>query len=184
MPLAAQAGRRARAEAVWLMAGRAHPGVTIEDRDHGYRALLSRVLSLEKAPPSIAVGILARDASKPDSGGVTVLDVGTWNEFGTVNADGSVRVPARSFIRAWADENQKTARKILTGLMKQVITGKLTEAQALEQFGLWAKGAIQQRMARGVPPPNAQSTIDRKGSSTPLIDTGVLRSSIDFEVRK
>jgi hypothetical protein len=158
-------------------------GVTITDRDHGYRALMSRVLSLKSSPPSVAIGILARDASTPDSAN-TVLDVGTWQEFGTVGPDGKPRIPARSFIRAWADENQKRARKLLAGLMKRVIAGTLTEEQALEQFGLWAKGSIQERMARGVPPPNAQSTVDRKGSSTPLIDTGVLRSSIDFEIRR
>jgi hypothetical protein len=29
-----------------------------------------------------------------------------------------------------------------------------------------------------------QSTIDRKGSSKPLIDTGELRNSISYEVKK
>ena len=73
---------------------------------------------------------------------------------------------------------------ILKKLLQRVIAGELTEDAALEQFGAWSKGEIQARIARGVPPPNAASTVKRKGSSTPLIDTGILRSSIDYEVRK
>jgi hypothetical protein len=134
-------------------------------------------------PTSIAVGVLERDAQTED-GAVTVLDVGTWNEFGTVDPDGRTLVPSRSFIRDWADGNRKRAQGILSKLMKLVIAGELTEDAALEQFGAWAKGQIQARIARGVPPPNAASTVKRKGSSTPLIDTEVLRSSIDYEVRK
>ena len=144
--------------------------------DHGYKVLMESVAGLSE-PTSIAVGVLERDAQTED-GAVTVLDVGTWNEFGTVG------IPSRSFIRDWVDGNRKRAQGILKKLLKRVIAGELTEDASLEQFGAWAKGEIQARIARGVPPPNAASTVKRKGSSTPLIDTGILRSSIDYEVRK
>ncbi len=158
------------------------PGVSLTVVDHGYTALMKCVAGLSE-PASIAVGILARDAQTAD-GAVTVLDVGTWNEFGTVGPDGRTHVPSRSFIRDWVDGNRKRAQGILKKLLQRVIAGELTEDAALEQFGTWAKGEIQARIARGVPPPNAASTVKRKGSSTPLIDTGILRSSIDYEVRK
>ncbi len=174
------AGDKERAKAVRLMA--ALPGVNLTVVDHGYTALMKRVAGLSE-PASIAVGILARDAQTED-GAVTVLDVGTWNEFGTVGPDGRTHVPSRSFIRDWVDGNRKRAQGILKKLLQRVIAGELTEDAALEQFGAWAKGQIQLRIARGVPPPNAASTVARKGSSTPLIDTEVLRSSIDFEVRR
>jgi len=154
----------------------AKAGVTIVDRDHGWRALIKRVEGL-KEPAAVAVGILARDASK-DDGGSSVLNVGIANEFGTV------RIPERSFVRAWFDENRGRAQKVLRGRFKRVVAGQLTEEQALDQFGAWAAGEMQARIAQGVPPPNAQSTIDRKGSSTPLIDEGLLRSALAFEVRR
>jgi hypothetical protein len=160
----------------------ARAGVTIIDRDHGWRALIKRVEGL-KEPAAVAVGILARDASK-DDGGSSVLKVGTANEFGVRDAEGNIRIPERSFVRAWFDENRDRAQKVLRGLFRRVIAGQLTEEQALDQFGAWAVGEMQARIARGVSPPNAQSTIDRKGSSTPLIDEGILRSALVFEVRR
>ena len=168
------AGDKERAKAVRLMAS--NHRVRITDVDHGYKVLMESVAGLSE-PTSIAVGVLERDAQTED-GAVTVLDVGTWNEFGTVG------IPSRSFIRDWVDGNRKRAQGILKKLLQRVIAGELTEDAALEQFGAWSKGEIQARIARGVPPPNAASTVKRKGSSTPLIDTEVLRSSIDYEVRK
>ena len=170
----AAAGDKERAKAVRLMASNHRVKITVVD--HGYKVLMESVAGLSE-PTSIAVGVLARDAQTED-GAVTVLDVGTWNEFGTVG------IPSRSFIRDWVDGNRKRAQGILKKLLQRVIAGELTEDAALEQFGAWAKGEIQARIARGVPPPNAASTVKRKGSSTPLIDTGILRSSIDYEVRK
>lgn len=168
------AGDKERAKAVRLMASNHRVKITVVD--HGYKVLMESVAGLSE-PTSIAVGVLERDAQTED-GAVTVLDVGTWNEFGTVG------IPSRSFIRDWVDGNRKRAQGILKKLLQRVIAGELTEDAALEQFGAWAKGEIQARIARGVPPPNAASTVKRKGSSTPLIDTGILRSSIDYEVRK
>ena len=168
------AGDKERAKAVRLMASNHRVRITVVD--HGYKVLMESVAGLSE-PTSIAVGVLERDAQTED-GAVTVLDVGTWNEFGTVG------IPSRSFIRDWVDGNRKRAQGILKKLLQRVIAGELTEDAALEQFGAWAKGEIQTRIARGVPPPNAASTVKRKGSSTPLIDTGILRSSIDYEVRK
>ena len=170
----AAAGDKERAKAVRLMASNHRVKITVVD--HGYKVLMESVAGLSE-PTSIAVGVLERDAQTED-GAVTVLDVGTWNEFGTVG------IPSRSFIRDWVDGNRKRAQGILKKLLQRVIAGELTEDAALEQFGAWAKGEIQVRIARGVPPPNAASTVKRKGSSTPLIDTGILRSSIDYEVRK
>jgi hypothetical protein len=156
-------------------------GVKIRDTDRGYKELLSRVYKLRQ-PPSIAVGILATNASKSD-GLATVLDIATFNEFGTVK-DGKTHVPARPFIRGWFDEHRDEAIKRLTNLLKEVVAGRLTEDAALNRFGLWAQTGIQKTVSEGVPPPNAESTVRRKGSSTPLIDTGVMRSSVSFEIRR
>lgn len=158
-------------------------GVKIIDKDHGFKALMKTVLGLKKDRPSVAVGVLESSASRAD-GETTVLNVATFNEFGTKNADGSVHVPERSFIRAWFDQNRALCQKRLKGLLQRVIKGELTEEQALDQFGLWAQGSIQRRMASSIPPPNADSTVAKKGSSTTLIDTGQLRSSITYEIRK
>jgi hypothetical protein len=43
---------------------------------------------------------------------------------------------------------------------------------------------MQQRIADRIDPPNAASTIKRKGSSVPLIDEGILRTSILGQVER
>jgi hypothetical protein len=158
--------------------------VQVKDVDHGYAKMLRAVHELAEGKTSVVVGILDAGGARSHPGGSTVLEIGVDNEFGTVTASGETHVPSRSFVRAWFDENKTEGHKKLTALLRQVIAGKLTEDQALEQFGAWAQGSMQARMARGIPPPNAPSTVRRKGSSTPLISTGQLRSAVSHETRK
>lgn len=144
----------------------------VRDIDRGYRDLVKRVFDLQR--PRVAVGIFESDERTDD--GKTVLEVAIINEFGGGN------VPSRSFLRAWFDENADRARSTLTKLLQQVVDGKLTKQKALEQFGLWCQGEVQKRIAAGIPPPNAPSTVAKKGSSKPLINKGQLRSSITFAI--
>lgn len=88
-------------------------------------------------------------------------------------------VPERSWLRAWVDAHEGMIRADAGKAMRRVLEGKLTREQALEILALKWQGAIQQWIADGrVQPPLSQVTIDRKGSSVPLIDTGQLRSAI------
>lgn len=142
--------------------------------DHGANALTRR-FAVNGAGLQVKVGLLAK-ADEPHEGTeLTVADVGTIHEFG-------LGVPQRSFIRGWYDESQEENKRIVSVLQKQVLRGEVTQTVALNRFGLKCVGDIQRRIVDGIPPPLAQSTIDKKGSSTPLIDTGQLRASITAEV--
>jgi len=107
---------------------------------------------------------------------VTVADVATWNEFGTGD------IPQRSFVRAWFDESQDFIKDALRSQMALVAQGKLTADKAAERVALACEGSMKRRIARGIPPPNAPETIERKGSSKPLINTGQLRNAIRGKV--
>jgi len=54
----------------------------------------------------------------------------------------------------------------------------------LNVLGLQVVGQIQQRITSLREPPNKPSTIRRKKTDNPLIDTGFLRSSTTFELRR
>jgi len=149
--------------------------VALKRTDHGYDALKKTVL--EWGNPVVAVGILGAAATQTEKGGASLLEVGTWNEFGTET------IPARSFIRATLDQEETAAKDLIVKLTQAVIKGKMTKAQALQLLGVWAQGRVQARIASSIPPPNAPSTIRQKGSSTTLINTGQLRSAISYEVR-
>ena len=147
----------------------------VEDRDRGYAALVRRVFGFRR--PKIAVGVLEADGGRPHGDdALTIIEVATFNEFGTS------RIPERSFIRAWFDEHQAELKADLGKMMQAVLLGRLTREQMLERLGQRCVGQIQARIAEGVPPPNAESTIRRKGSSKPLVDTGALRSSVSYRV--
>lgn len=139
----------------------------IKDTDRGLKALLRR---LNEAQTTITVGVHG-DAS-PEKDGTSVVDVATWNEFGTD------RIPARSFLRAWFDSSAGLIADSLRKVGLGVVAGKYTAAIGMNRAAQLFAGLIQQRVAGGIGPANAASTVARKGSSKPLIDSGHLRSAI------
>lgn len=149
--------------------------MTVVVRDLGAQRVVTTVT--DKTPRVVDVGIVGDTAGKATQDGMTVGALAEIHEFG-------LGVPQRSFLRAWADADRAKIDKTWSALLRKVLAGDLTTDQALEQFGLWAQGQAQAFIADGrVRPPLDQRTIDAKGSSTPLIDTGQLRSSITYEVR-
>jgi hypothetical protein len=156
-------------------------GARVTDTDRGYAALIKRVVGL--TPVTIATGILAKDGAVQVGGGkasLSLIEIAVYNEFGS--SDG--HVPERSFIRQWFDENEPKLRDMLTSMMRQAVKGELSRQQVLDRMGQYCVGSIQERIANQIPPPNAPSTVARKGSSTPLIDVGTLRSAVSYEIRE
>lgn len=154
--------------------------VTITDRDNGWRAMLERAHELAKKGPLVKVGILD-DAPKDVAPGsspsaYTLVEVAAVHEFG------SEHVPQRSFLRATIDSKGAELKRLLNVVATNAFQGKTTLKQGLGQVGAKAAAWVQRAIAQGVPPPLAESTIARKGSSKPLIDTGQLRSAITHRV--
>ena len=126
----------------------------------------------------VEVGVLGDKGGAAHRGsedGITVAEIAEIHEFG-------LGVPERSWLRAWIDSNKLKIEERIRIETRAIVTKQRTRAQAIKRLGVWIQGELQQNIADGVPPPNAQSTIDRKGSSKPLIDTGQLRQSITHRV--
>lgn len=148
--------------------------------DKGFNRLM-RALGEARHEHAATVGVHADEGSKAHEGdGVTVADVAVFNEFGTDS------IPERSFIRAWADESRDRNHQILTKLSQAVIAGKIPSITvALNQFGALAAGDVKKRIIAHIPPPNAESTIAQKGTSTPLIGrTTQLLNAVTWKVEK
>lgn len=149
----------------------------ITDKDKGYKRLLARMSSSGK--PRLTVGVHEDDGFAEHGDGLTVADVAAINEFGLGDT------PERSFLRSTVDENEAKYREFERRIGKAVILNKLQSAeQGYEQLGALVVGDVQRKISSGVPPENAPSTVARKGSSTPLIDTGQMRSSVTSRVTK
>lgn len=150
----------------------------VTDRDRGASKLLAKLLE----QGALKVGILGDAAAEPhkDKDGepsdLSVAQIGEIHEFG-------LGVPRRSFLAGWAVEREPEIKNVILRGGRALALGKVESVRVLlEQVGSWSVGSIQQRMAQNIPPPLAESTIKRKGSSVALIDTEQLRSSISYQV--
>lgn len=139
----------------------------ITDKDKGYKALKRRVRKA-RDKQTVAVGILSSAAGE-------VVEVATIHEFGLGD------VPERSFIRGWADAERAENQRVVKAAAESVVRGTEPDV-ALGRVGLKFVGDIRKRIIGGIDPPLSPITIARKGSSTPLIDTGQLIGSIAHEV--
>ena len=95
-----------------------------------------------------------------------------------------ITIPERSFMRATLDANRSKYADLITRLLDRVVRGKLTTDQLLGLLGARVVADIKRRIRSRISPALKASTIRRKGSSTPLIDTGGLVNAITWAVRR
>ena len=118
---------------------------------------------------SVRVGVL-ENATYPD--GTPVAMVAFWNEYGTRTS------PVRAFFRTTVSEQKKNWVLSVQNLMKIHNDPK----QVMGLIGVHMQEQIVQSINTWSDPPNSAYTIAKKGSSKPLIETGVLMRSIKSEV--
>lgn len=143
----------------------------------GMHSGLAKAMQKFATTKQVYVGLPAASGSYAD--GTPLVAIGAINEFGS--SDG--RIPERSFLRVPLRQNGDKILADFTRLIKMVQEERLTMAAALDQIGARAASISQEAISAGIDPANAPATIKRKGSSTPLVDTGRLRQSITWVVR-
>lgn len=131
------------------------------------------------AGKEVVVGVTRASAGRDQTGEINNAELAAVHEFGT--KDG--RIPERSFIRSSMTENSASYVDTHAENLRKVIRGEMPFDKSLDLLGVRAAADVQQNIRNGDFESLAQSTIDRKGSSKPLIDTGNLRQSITHEVR-
>lgn len=122
----------------------------------------------------VAVGYQQGETSED---GVDMVDIALFNELGTVHS------PSRPFIRDSLNNNKDKISQFMQSAAKGIVNGKSAE-DVLKKIGTFQKGLIQKEITSGNFVPNSPATIRKKGSSTPLIDTGRMRQSVNFVVRE
>lgn len=146
--------------------------------DRGYRQLLENITAA-KAKTVIRAGVF-EGPPRDDSEGLTNAEIGAVHEFGLGH------VPERSFIRGTVDANRDEIRtrlrNVAGGFLNFKSRDEIKRGAAL--FGEWFVGKMKERIRDGIPPALAPETIERKGSSTPLIDHGQLLSALTYDVKQ
>lgn len=135
---------------------------------------LQKILK-ELADKEVRVGFQQGKATEED--GTDVCDIAAWNELGTVN------MPSRPFLRMSVDDNSDKINSFMSAQKRSIIKGEPAD-RILKKIGIFQKDLIQEKITEGSFAPNAPSTIKAKGSSKPLIDTGRMRQSVNFEIKQ
>lgn len=139
--------------------------------DEGKR-FFAAIKELEKL--QVRVGFQAGEAAEKD--GVDIANIAMWNEVGTS------RAPSRPFLRMSVDDNTDKISKMCQAQVKRLAQGA-TAQEILQTLGAFQKGLIQAKIGDGEFKPNAASTIRKKKSDHPLIDTGRMRQSVSFVIK-
>lgn len=122
----------------------------------------------------VRVGYQAGEAADDD--GVDMCDIAAWNELGTEHS------PARPFLRQTVENNESKINAFCAREARKMFEGGTAE-QCLDKIGVFMKGLVQKTIRDGEFEPNAASTIRKKGSDKPLIDTGRMRQSVNYHIK-
>jgi hypothetical protein len=136
------------------------------------RRYLERVADRVSRPATLRVGFL-ENATYPD--GKLVAMVAAIQEFGAPRAN----IPPRPFFRNMIAKKSREWPSAVAGLLA---ANDYDLARSLDQAGFAIAGQLRQSIQQTNSPPLAPSTIDRKGFSKPLVETGHMLNSVDHEV--
>lgn len=120
--------------------------------------------------PTLEVGFFEK-ARYPD--GEFVASVAYKNEYG------NPRIPPRPFFRGAIFNNSDKWGDLALKFFKRA-----DSETALGMLGESIRGDIIRSIDKTNTPPNSPVTIARKGSSKPLVDTGLLRASVTFQLKE
>lgn len=162
------------------MAGPSRGKVRVNDS--GWRTV--KVNALQIGDRALRVGVIGSEAAHEREDGITTGRLAGVHEYGAAIKVGDtvILIPERSFIRAPIAQNQRAYSSFIERNLEKVLTGRVSVDRFLGLLGAKVVGDMQAAIAKGIEPPNAASTIARKKSSKPLVDTGLLRQSITWAV--
>jgi hypothetical protein len=138
------------------------------------------------ASEEVLVGIPASTTERQDGEAINNATIGYIQENGSpVN-----NLPARPFLVPGVQHAIPDATAQLKKGAQEALSGDAEAAnKRMHAAGIVAQNAVRSHINSGVPPPLAEATLEarrRRGRTgeVPLIDTGQLRNSITYVIRK
>lgn len=104
--------------------------------------------------------------------GQSVAQVGSWN------ARGTDRIPARNYLKKLVEQYREKYKKALAALAKNFLLGRFDKDKANRNLATRGVRELKLVINEFDTPPNAPSTIRRKGFDNPLIHTKKFLKSI------
>jgi len=134
--------------------------------------LLNKIAVSASGATKVKIGFMA-NATYPD--GKSVALIAAIQEFGAPSRN----IPPRPFFRTMVQEKSPEWPSAIRSLLK---ANDYDAKKTLEMTGLAIQGQLQQSIRDWTTPPNAPSTIARKGFNKPLIDTSHMLNSVTYVV--
>ncbi len=138
----------------------------------GLEKVLRRYESLNGT--RVLIGLDGRTAAGGQATPSELVTIGRAQEFGTAT------IPPRPFLRTALRQHRKKWVRLIAPAVRAVRreNGPARALLILRRAGVVMVGDTQATLRRGPWTPNAASTVRRKGSAQPLIDTGQMVQSI------
>ena len=127
-------------------------------------------------PGGTSYGFASKSAQERNE--VRFLKAGKGTVELGVTGPHTVTIPARP----WLNPGVQTGNVEYLSIIEKTVKNGNSLDGALNRVGLVAVGNVQKYMTELRTPPNAASTIKKKKSSNPLIDSGALRQSVTYKV--
>ena len=108
-------------------------------------------------------------------GNAKLAAIATGNEFGIPG-----KIPERAFLRITT--NKKSTLDKAEKFVERIFDKNQNSDQILDAIGSSLVSSVQETIESNLQPPNAESTIKRKGSAMTLQDTGTLKRSITYKI--
>lgn len=131
----------------------------------------------ELAGLEVRVGYQRGQVAPDDKSRADLVDIAMWNEFGTET------IPSRPFMRDSVDKHIPAINHMLMAQKDALLEGA-TAKDILSTVGLFQQDLVQTEIEQGDFVANAPSTIKKKGSDKPLIDTGTMKNSVHYYIAK
>lgn len=150
--------------------------ITVRIRRNGDAArVLERIRRGLAGPKHVKVGF-------PNGTDPEQLQKGVFQEFGTAGGGWGGPIPERPFMRSTMRDQKGKYKRFMASEAQRILRGQAEMRRSLDRLGLVATGDIQEKIASNMPPANSPVTIEKKGSSRTLIDTGAMRQAITHKV--
>lgn len=143
---------------------------SIRSTDRGYKRVI-QMLKRDARRVRIDIGWFGKHPS-----GIDLADLGTIHEYGTAT------IPARPTLGPVFDANAAKYRRLDREVWGRAVDGNEALARGLVRFAREMRSDVVKRINTGPYVPLAPSTIARKGSSKPLIDTEYFRDHVEGRI--
>lgn len=153
--------------------------VSIKVRKDIYKQVKKNLLEFSKL--DLLVGVPQEKTEREDtSRSITNAEL----MFIHTNGSPLKNIPKRPTIEPTIEEQKERIEKMFSSAVNKILAHKGDGRDDLEKLGIFLVNKIKAKFGSDELAPNAESTIAHKKSDRPLIDTGQLRNSITYVVRK